>query len=141
MLIRSITRSDLPAARVLLRQLGYDIALAELAARLDRVGAAVDHCVAVAELDGQIAGLLHVFERPALEKPCEAIVQALVVEVACRGKGVGRALMRHAETWARTRGLASIALHTRIDRDDACAFYARIGYDAAATSHRMRKQL
>jgi len=141
MLIRHAGRSDLPAVRVLLGQLGYQVELAELADRLDRVGSFADHYLAVAEVDGRVAGLLHVFERPALEKPCEAIVQALVVEEAYRGKGVGRILMRHAETWARRRGLVSIALHTRIDRDDAHAFYVRIGYDSATTSHQMRKQL
>ena len=80
-------------------------------------------------------GVLHVFERPALEKPCEAVVQALVVDGARRGSGIGEALMREAEAWAAARKLASTALYTRIDRDRARLFYERIGYRLKATSH------
>jgi ribosomal protein S18 acetylase RimI-like enzyme len=69
------------------------------------------------------------------------VVQALVVDESCRGKGVGNDLMQAAETWARDRGVGSIVLHTRIDRADAQAFYARLGYETAATSNLMRKTL
>ena len=41
------------------------------------------------------------FERPALEKPCEAVVQALVVDSEARSNGVGEALMREAEAGPR----------------------------------------
>ena len=37
------------------------------------------------------------------------------------------------EDWARVRDLSSIALHTRIDRDDARTFYASLGCETAAT--------
>ena len=46
----------------------------------------------VAEMEGEVVGVLHVFERPALEKPCEAVVQALVVDGERRGAGIGEAL-------------------------------------------------
>ena len=39
-----------------------------------------DHRIVVAEIEGKAGGVLHVFERPAFEKPCEAVVQALVVD-------------------------------------------------------------
>jgi GNAT superfamily N-acetyltransferase len=125
----------------LLQQLGYAVDGVEVADRMARVGAAAGHRAIVAEIDGRVVGLLHVFERAALEKPCEALVQALVVDEASRGRGVGRALMREAEDWARARGLPCISLHTRIDRDDACAFYTSLGYETAATAHLMRKTL
>lgn len=118
-----------------MRQLGYDIAEGELAGRIARVLESADHCFVVAEFDGQVAGILHVFRRPALEKPCEAIVQALVIDASVRGRGLGNALMRLAEEWASTRGLASIALHTR----KAQAFYEGLGYGRVASSDLMRK--
>jgi predicted N-acetyltransferase YhbS len=137
MLIRAFRQTDMPEARELLRQLGYEVGMEELAARLDRLLGAADHHVTVAEHDGRVAGLLHAFARPALEKPWEAVVQALVVDETSRGQGVGEALMREAEAWAAARGLASVVLHTR----GAQAFYARLGYRDVATAALMRKPL
>ena len=85
--------------------------------------------------------MIHAYERPALEKPCEAVVQSLVVHSCARKKGVGRVLMIAAEAWACARGIWYVVLHTRIDRDDARAFYERIGYTRVATSHLMSKRL
>jgi GNAT superfamily N-acetyltransferase len=93
MLIRPFCTADMSVARDLLRQLGYEVAAAELGARMERVLAAADHYTAVAEDGGQVVGLLHMFERPALEKPCEAVVQAIVVDAKMRGRGIGKALM------------------------------------------------
>jgi N-acetylglutamate synthase-like GNAT family acetyltransferase len=137
MLIRALRQADMPTAHELLRQLGYDVGVEELAARLAHVLAAADHCVAVAEQDGRVIGLMHVFVRPALEKPCEALVQALVVDERMRGRGIGLALMHEAEAWAAARGLPSVALYTR----NAQAFYARLGYDMVAAPDLMRKPL
>ena len=137
MLIRAFRQADMPTARELLRQLGYDVGVEELAARLARVLDAADHYVAAAEQDGRVAGLMHVFVRPALEKPCEALVQALVVDEAMRGQGIGHALMGEAEAWAAARGLPSVALYTR----NAQAFYARMGYAKVATADLMRKSV
>jgi GNAT superfamily N-acetyltransferase len=135
--IRPFRRSDTPAAQVLLAHLGTEIDAAELDARIGHVLAQADHYVAVAEEDGQVVGLLHVFKRPALEKPCEAVVQALVVDAKARSRGIGRALMEAAEDWARTGGLGSVALSTR----HAQAFYHRLGYSVVARSDLMRKAM
>jgi GNAT superfamily N-acetyltransferase len=137
MLLRPFRQADMPTARELLRQLGYEIGFEELAAGLARLLGAADHHVTVAEHGGRVAGLLHAFARPALEKPYEAVVQVLVVDQTWRGRGIGQALMREAEAWAAARGLASVALHTR----SAQAFYTRLGYRKVAAADLMRKPL
>lgn len=140
MIIRDIRPTDIAAARRLLGELGYDLEEADVRARLEQVLATTGHRVFVAEIDSRVVGLMHVFERPALEKPCEAVVQAIVVDSECRGSGIGEALMREAEDWAADRNLRSTALYTRTDRDGARAFYERIGYRVAGTSHLMRRE-
>jgi GNAT superfamily N-acetyltransferase len=139
--IRPLQRTDIPAVQGLLRQLGYDVSPSELTARVEHVLAAADHYAAVAAEAERLLGLVHVFERAALERPREAVVQALVVAETSRRAGVGTALMAVAEQWARARDLKHVVLHTRIERDDARAFYTRLGYAVAATSHLMRKDL
>lgn len=141
MIVRDLTPADLPAVTALLGQLGYELADHEVRHRLEYLMKTPDHAARVADIDGKVVGLLHMFERPALEKPREAVVQSLVVDAAQRTRGVGAALMRDAEAWARERGLASVALYTRVDREAARAFYERIGYGLSATSHLLRRDL
>jgi ribosomal protein S18 acetylase RimI-like enzyme len=140
MTIRELRRTDVQAVQGLLRQLGYDVPLTDLMERIERVLGANQHYAAVAEASARMLGLVHVFERPALERPSAAVVQSLIVDAGSRHAGVGRALMAAAEQWARARQLKHVVLHTRIDRDDARAFYMRLGYDIAATSHLMLKE-
>lgn len=139
MVIREGRTSDVTAIRRLIAQLSEDPGDAEFRNRFESLSKATDHRVLVAEENGAVVGVLHVFERPALEKPREAVVQALVVDEESRSGGVGQALMRAAEAWASERGLPSVALYTRIDRDKARAFYERIGYRLKATSHLMSR--
>lgn len=139
MQVRQLRRSDLKVAIGLLRQLGYDVPSTELANRIDRVLANDANFAAVADEGGSICGLVHAYERPALERPCEVVVQSLVVESEGRNSGAGKLLMSAVESWAASRGLKRVVLHTRIDRDSARAFYERIGYSKAATSHLMSK--
>jgi GNAT superfamily N-acetyltransferase len=137
MIIRDARSADMAMVRRLIGQLADVPDESEFSARFERVSATPGHRLIVAEMEGEVIGVLHVFERPALEKPCEAIVQALVVDGVRRGAGIGEALMREAEAWAAARKLASTALYTRIDRDRARMFYERIGYRLKATSHLM----
>ena len=96
MILRDATEADFAAVRRLLDQLGYAPDEAEFRRRFDSVRTTAGHRIIVAEEDGVI-GVLHVFERPALDKGCEAAVQALVVDDSVRSRGVGEALMREAE--------------------------------------------
>ena len=137
MIIRDARPADMAMVRRLIGQLADAPDEAEFRARFERVSAESGHRIIVAEMESEVVGVLHVFERPALEKPCEAVVQALVVDGERRGAGIGEALMREAEAWAVARKLASTALYTRIDRDGARLFYERIGYRLKATSHLM----
>ena len=72
----------------LLTQLGYEMSLEEAAQRVRDVMSTADHLVLVADVGGRVVGLLHVFVRPAIENPREAVVQALVVGEAYRRAGV-----------------------------------------------------
>jgi GNAT superfamily N-acetyltransferase len=139
--IRPARDDDLAALRSLLGQLGYDLPLDEIRRRLAAVGMAPDHAVLVGESNGRVVALLHLFVRPALEKPPEVIVQALVVDSRRRQGGVGKAMMKAAERWAQARDLRSVALSSHVAREDAHAFYKALGYEHVATSRLLRKSL
>jgi GNAT superfamily N-acetyltransferase len=138
---RSITREDIPECLPLLAQLGYQLTLEEAVQRVDAVVSTPDHCVLVAEATGRIVGLLHIFARPAIENPREAVVQAIVVDQGFRRVGVGRSLMAAAEHWGSERHCRSVVLSSNVVRAPAHAFYAALGYRVAATSYVLRKPL
>lgn len=140
MAVRTIAESDIPAATVLIDQLGYRMPQAELERRLKAVLGHIDHRVWIFDNGGEAVGLLHAFFRPALDKPPEVIVQALVIEASRRSQGIGEALMQIAEAWAREKGCTSVALYSGVDRDRAHRFYERLGYEKTAASALLRKQ-
>ncbi len=57
-----------------------------------------------------------------------AYVETLVVAAEAEGRGVGAALMDHAEAWARARGFAEVSLDVFAGNTRARAFYERLGY-------------
>ena len=126
MIVRDARPADVSAVHRLIGQLADAPDEAAFRARFERVLATDDHRIIVADVEGKVVGVLHMFERPALEKPCEAMVQALVVDSDARSTGVGEALMREAEAWAQQRKLPAVSLYSRADRKrGAHAFYER----------------
>ena len=93
MLVRPLETSDATDAQLLLKQLGDDSTLPEMQTRIGRVLADKSHYAAVAEASGQIVGVVHAFERPALEKPYEVVVQSVAVRKDAHRSGVGRSLI------------------------------------------------
>jgi len=87
----------------------------------------------VAELDGQVVGLVSVLGAYRLEEPSEtrapfAYVDDLLVLAKYRGQGIGKALLARAEEYARQCGRASIRLTVKGGNHPARAFYADAGY-------------
>jgi len=138
--IRNMIDADITSVRPLIRQLGYNLDHKTLEERFRSVMNSPDHHVFVYEIDGQLTGFLHIYGRPALEKPIDAIVQAIVIDEAYRHAGIGSDLMEAAEEWATAHGYSSVALYANVDREDANTFYLHLGYCQEATSHFLRKE-
>src|SRR5262245_7270556 len=137
--IRDMVAGDAEQARSLMKQLGYDLDREEFRRRYEAVAADERHALLVAELESRLVALLHAYVRPAIDKPPEVVVQALVVDRDQRGKGIGEAMMRRAEAWAQNKGYSSVSLSSHIKRADAHAFYQGLGYQIVATSHLFRR--
>jgi ribosomal protein S18 acetylase RimI-like enzyme len=79
--------------------------------------------VTVAELDGEIAGLI------VLRIDDEGfLVDNVAVDPSHQGSGVGRALLEHGESEARRAGFDSIYLYTHERMTENQELYSRIGY-------------
>jgi GNAT superfamily N-acetyltransferase len=127
--IRDAQAADAERISSLLTQLGYPTQPSAVEARLERLAVVGDR-VLVADLDGRAVGLGHLQVAPAIERERPAAkIGALVVDEGHRGQGVGCALMQALEDEARLRGCELLFLTTAERRDDAHAFYERVGLE------------
>jgi GNAT superfamily N-acetyltransferase len=127
--LRAPRDTDADAIAELLAQLGYPATAEEVRARLQRMLKDPHVVVFVAEVDGVVAGLSTGHAIQSIHHtPPTVLLTTLVVDESRRGGGVGRALTRAIEAWARSRGATRISLTSGAQRADAHAFYERLGY-------------
>ena len=127
--IRLATAADLPALAVLIRQLGYDESVEDIAARLAALEAS-GQVALVAELDGRAVGCLATSIMPVLHRPKPVgRMSMVVVEEGLRGRRIGEQLVRAGEAWLKDRGCGMIEVTSNVKRTDAHRFYERLGYE------------
>ena len=132
--VRPMAEADIAAGRLLLDQLGYDLTATEMRRRYAVIANTTGHAILVAECEARPVGLVHLYVRPALDKPPEVMVQAIVIDAAHRSKGIGKILMSAAESWASERGYDSVALHSNVSRSGAHLFCETLVYQLIATN-------
>lgn len=106
-----------------------------------------DQALFVAEVDGDVVGLVRVqaLERlevpdvPALTPRRYAMVQELVVAQTHQRRGIATRLMTKAHRWARDRGLTEIGLNVYDFNQPALRLYKKLGY--SPDSRRLSRSL
>jgi GNAT superfamily N-acetyltransferase len=92
--------------------------------------------------DGQVIGFVHVRlnstpDLPVFRPQTRGLVDAIFVAPEHRGRGVGAALMRAAESWAVERGATGMDVNVYEFNETAIAAYAAMGY--STLSRKMSK--
>ena len=130
--IRQAAASDIPAMKELFRKdLGYADCSLEI---VEKQFAGLDNSrevVFVAEAEdeeGHIAGVIHVEKYNVLYFPTMANILGLAVAADFRRQGIGSALLKRAEEWARENGASSMRLNSGESRKQAHEFYRAQGY-------------
>jgi GNAT superfamily N-acetyltransferase len=138
-ILHEATFADVPALVPLMAELGYPTDSATLGASLAAILGHPDYRTVVAAEGDRLVGLVGM--RRGLRYEAGGFVQlaALVVDPAHQGRGVGRALVRAVEDWARELGAEMVTLSSGHHRTSAHRFYERQGY--AATGLRFVKRL
>lgn len=87
----------------------------------------------------RVGGAAVAFRTPGLDllegRDDVAVLWDIRVAPQFRGRGVGAALFRAAEAWARSRGCLDLVVETQNVNVAACRFYARMGCVLAAANH------
>jgi GNAT superfamily N-acetyltransferase len=141
--VRDARESDAPEIARLLGQLGYPSTAAEVAERLAYWFGDPYSKVLVAGSAGRLAGSMSLHAIPYLERTGRmARIESLVVDAGLRGGGVGRLLVSAGEDIARQWGCVTMEVTSSRRRDDAHAFYQRLGYtDQCQVAGRFLKPL
>lgn len=66
-----------------------------------------------------------------------AIVEDVAVDPSVQGRGIGKAMMRHAITLAAQSGCYKLTLSSNLKRDKAHAFYDSLGFERHGYSFRI----
>src|SRR5262245_26679475 len=112
---------DLEEVTALAAQLGYPNSIEDIRVRFARIRNAPGYGLFVAKSEnGQVLGYIQINSEPeTLLAGPRADVAALVVDEAARRAGIGVALLRRAEKWAREQRLTTIRVRSNITRNDA----------------------
>lgn len=89
-----------------------------------------DQDVFLAERDGTAAGCLHILATTDFFGLRHAHISVIATSAEAEGSGVGRALMAHAEDWARSRRLPLLTLNVFATNTRARRFYEHAGMRA-----------
>jgi ribosomal protein S18 acetylase RimI-like enzyme len=126
--IRPMTANDItPLARLMASSplwQRYNVTEASTARRLSD-GLARGMTIAVAEIEGEPVGFVWYVERGAFNR--SGYIMLIGVQPDAKGRGIGRALMEHAESVLFARSPDVFLLVSDFNRD-AQQFYARLGY-------------
>jgi aminoglycoside 6'-N-acetyltransferase I len=111
---------------------------------LDIIEHADSQCVVVAETGDQLVGFLEVSIRPFVED-CETdhvgYLEGWFVEHGHRRKGIGEALVKFAEDWARRKGCTEIASDAEVGNDLSLKAHEALGYVETSRLIHLRKSL
>jgi GNAT superfamily N-acetyltransferase len=130
MLVRPVRAADVAALVPLYTEWGHPQPAAVIAAQLTEWEQTPLADVVVAELSGEVVGVVAVCAAPHLGRPGRfARVMGLVVASTHRRHRVGAALMQAAEDRAREWGCDRLELTSSRSRRAAHAFYSALGYE------------
>lgn len=142
MRVRRAAIEDAATIAALTGQLGYPVDADEQSRRLAQVLASERDAVFVAvDDDDRVIGWTHIQQRLMLESSDQALIAGLVVDEEYRSAGLGLDLLDAAEAWAAARGMRSVRVLSRVERERAHRFYTREGYELVKTSRAFDKRL
>jgi GNAT superfamily N-acetyltransferase len=127
--IRAASPADAGALADLSTQLGYPADARTITRRLRDIYACRGGVVLVAlDPHDEAVGFAHALPQHFLIADAFVELAGLVVAETARGGGVGDALLRAVEAWAREQGFGSVRVRSNVVREHAHRFYLREGY-------------
>ena len=120
----------------LVTELGYPVEAGAILPRLQALLVHPDHLVTVAAgPNDRLSGVIMAEHRVLLLYGPQVEIMGLSVGSDVRRMGVGRALVKAVEAWARQFGDSQIVVRSNVVRPESHPFYEKIGYERKKTQH------
>lgn len=129
--LREATPEDAEAVAGLCAQLGYSASVADVRQRLATGTGGIERAVTLACEGDVVVGWIEVQVACTIESGSWAEITGLVVDRACRRRGVGAGLVRWVKEWAREHGQKRLRVRSNVARQDSSAFYGGLGFAQA----------
>jgi GNAT superfamily N-acetyltransferase len=131
--IRAATEADLPSILALYVDVEDDgrvLSIEQARSVFTRMRSYPDYTVYVAMLGGSIVGTfaLLIMDNLAHMGARSGVLEDVVVQRDCRGKGVGKQMVRFAMDRCREKGCYKLALSSNLKREAAHRFYDGLGF-------------
>jgi GNAT superfamily N-acetyltransferase len=139
--IRAAKPADAEAIAHLSKELGYPAELKTVRERLRRILGRNDQRMVVAEVpNGGVCGWLQAHSSVAVESGLRVEIVGLIVSEKMRRRGVGRALVAQAETWAAEISAETVVVRSNAKRVESRVFYPSLGFLPSKTQVVYRKR-
>lgn len=109
-------------------------------AAFERITAAPNEVLYVAELDGEVVGTFQTAVLTSLvgRGSSSMMIEAVQTRQDMRGQRIGETMIRFAIGEARRQGLTKVQLTSNKDRKDAHRFYERLGFEPSHLGFKIR---
>jgi ribosomal protein S18 acetylase RimI-like enzyme len=142
--IRPAKEKDIPRMLELYQQLSFDAKTyvkapeADCRRVLKEIDKNPDYNMLVAEENGEVVGTTFLAILPGFAHTTRsfAVIEYVVVDEKCRGKGVGKQLMEACMAKAKAAGCYKVMLASSKSRTRAHKFYRGLGFEEDALSFR-----
>ncbi len=140
MIIREAVQSDAQSIWQLnCDGMGYSYPLDSTRENLENLMQSASDKIFVAVMGNQVVGYVHANDYQLLYAPHMKNIMGIAVNKDYQHRGIGSALLRQVEHWARQTGAAGVRLVSGATRSGAHAFYHQCGYTGDKAQLNLKK--
>ena len=119
--------------------LGYDYDLEKQKAKIQAVLNDSTQVIFVAEINNKVVGYIHLVNYDVIYTDNFKNCLGLAVDNDHKRNGIGSALLKQAEIWAKENGAVGIRLCSGVEREKAHQFYQSQGYEVTKLQKNIKK--
>lgn len=119
--------------------LGYDYDFEKQKSKIEAVLNDKTQVIFVAETDNKVVGYIHLVNYDVIYADNFKNCLGLAVDADYKRNGIGSALLKQAEIWAKENGAVGIRLCSGAEREGAHKFYISQGYEITKIQKNIKK--